>query len=291
MSNIRFDRQIRFFGKDGQTLLSAARVALVGVGGLGVLVSQELGLLNVGSLILIDSEELSETDRNRNPAARNDDRIPGTRKVDIAERMIIGFNKSIQIEKVHDSMVSIRAFEAIIHADYVFGCLDSEGARLILTELCAAYARPYLDLASDIIPGDQPMYGGRICAAWNGNGCITCCGLLDIEEAHADISGPDGRRDHNAIYGIPRETLDQAGPSVGAINGAVASIGVTEFMVAVTGLRLPKRVITYYGHMGRASGPIEEPLPNCYYCEGIRGKGDAVDVQRYIREGVGTFLR
>ena len=44
-------------------------------------------------------------------------------------------------------MVSVEAFNAIIRADYVFGCLDCEGARLILNELCAAYVRPYWDLA------------------------------------------------------------------------------------------------------------------------------------------------
>jgi len=54
-------------------------------------------------------------------------------------------------------------------ADYVFGCVNSEGARLILTELCAAYARPYFDSASDIEADDRSRYGGRVCVAWRGN--------------------------------------------------------------------------------------------------------------------------
>lgn len=293
MTNERFDRQIRFFGKEGQERLTAACVAVVGVGGLGSLVSQHLALLGVGGLVLIDSEELSETDRNRNPAAKHDDPIPGTLKVDIGERMVKAVNPEIQVEKIHGSLVSLVAFDGVIQADYVFGCLDSEGARLVLNELCAAYVRPYFDLASDILPGDPPNYGGRVSIAWDGCGCIACYGLLDIEEAQADLAGPGPKRDRDALYGIPRNALDHTGPSVVSINGVVASLGVTEFMLAVTGVRQPKSVITYYGHMGRLAGPSDEKgrVANCYYCNGIRGKGDAADVQRYIRDGIGEFLR
>jgi hypothetical protein len=65
------------------------------------------------------------------------------------------------------------------------------------------------------------------------------------------------------------------GPSVVSINGVVASLAVTEFMLGVTGIRPPKRLLTYYGNMGRVALKTEEPAPNCYYCKGIRGNGDA----------------
>lgn len=292
MTNGRFDRQMRFFGEEGQARLATARVVVVGIGGLGSLVAQELALLGVGDLALVDSEELAETDRNRNAAARHDDPIPGTLKVEIGERMVKAVNPEIRVEKINDSLVSLRAFDAVIRADYVFGCLDSEGARLVLNELSAAYARPYFDLASDILPGDPPNYGGRVCVAWDGQGCLVCYGLLDIEEARVDLSGPAAQRDQDVLYGVPREALDHTGPSVVSINGVVASLAVTEFMLAVTGVRPPKRVITYYGHMGRVAGPRSEaPDQNCYYCKSIRGRGDRAEVQRYIREDVDSFLR
>lgn len=292
MTHGRFDRQMRFFGEAGQARLAATRVAVVGIGGLGSLVVQQLALLGVGDLALIDSEEVAETDRNRNPAAQHDDPVPGTLKVEIGERMVKAVNPEIRVEKINDSLVSLRAFDAVIRADYVFGCLDSEGARLVLNEISAAYARPYFDLASDILPGDPPNYGGRVCVAWDGHGCIACFGVLDIEEARVDLSGPAAQRDMDALYGVRREALDHTGPSVVSINGVVASLGVTEFMLAVTGVRPPKPVITYYGNMGRVAGPSNEAADqNCYYCKGIRGQGDAADVQRYIREGVGSFLR
>lgn len=291
MSSDRFDRHMPLFGEAGQRKLSAARVAVVGLGGLGTHVVQQLALLGVGHLALIDPQELATTDRNRSVTARHDDPIPGTLKVDIGERTVKAIDPQIRVDRIPDSLISEDAFAAVMAADYVFGCLDSEGLRLILNELCAAYTRPYFDLASDVIPGDRPTYGGRVCVALDSTGCIVCHGLLDMEEAQVELSSPEARRDRDTLYGVHRGALGQGGPSVVSINGVVASLAVTEFMVIVTGLRAPTRVIKWYAHMGRLTTSSDAPDPNCYYCRGIRARGDRADVQRYVRERVGTFLR
>src|SRR2546422_7013576 len=102
----RFERQERLFGKEGQAKLTAARVAVVGVGGLGTHVVQQLALLGVGELALIDSEELATTDRNRYVGARHDDPIPGTPKVVIGERTAMGIDPAIKVVKIPASLVS-----------------------------------------------------------------------------------------------------------------------------------------------------------------------------------------
>ncbi len=140
----RFDRQIAVFGETGQQKIRAASVAVLGAGGLGSHVIQQLALIGVRDFAVIDSEELSDTNRNRYVTARFDDPVPGTLKTDIAERIIKTFDPEAAVRKIPDSLVSMDAFDAIINADYVFGCLDSEGARLVLNEVCAAYTRPYL---------------------------------------------------------------------------------------------------------------------------------------------------
>ena len=89
----------------------------------------------------------------------------------------------------------------------------------------------------------------------------------------------------------PADLLDVAGPSVVSINGVVASLAVTEFMLRVTGIREPNRLLTYHGRTGKVTVSTDEPVPDCYYCKGLWGTGDRADVQRYIREGVGAFLR
>ncbi len=220
----RFERQERFFGREGQEKLRAAHVAVVGVGGLGTHVVQQLALLGIGRVALLDSEDLATTDRNRYVGARHDDAIPGTPKVEIGERIVKAIDPGIDVVKVPLSLVSDRGFAAVIAADYVFGCLDSEGARLVLTELCAAYAKPYVDLASDIVPGEPPSYGGQVCVAWDGQGCLVCFGLLDLAEAQAELAGIADRRNREALYGVTRTALGRSGPSVVSINGeAVAA--------------------------------------------------------------------
>jgi molybdopterin/thiamine biosynthesis adenylyltransferase len=278
----RFNRNLLLFGEEGQKRIKSSCVAIVGIGGLGTHVVQQLSLLGVGCLAFIDNEELDITNLNRYVGVRYNDPIPGTLKVDIAKRMAKEIDPAIFTKCIPHSLMSDDAFRAIVDSDFVFGCLDNEGSRLILTELCAAYSKPYFDLSSEIIPGNPTIYGGRICIAWDGNGCLMCFQELDIAEAQADLESPDGRLNRQEIYGIPTTALSQAGPSVVSINGVIASIVVTEFMVGVTGIRPSKRFINYRGDLERVTYK-EDPAADCYYCQGIKGKGDAANVQRYIK--------
>lgn len=280
----RTDRNIRFFGREGQDRLRTAKVAVVGAGGLGSHVCQQLAYLGVGEIRPIDYEELDVTNLNRYVTAYADDPIPGSKKVDLCERLIKRVDPTIVVRKIHAPLRSGKAFEAIRTADYVFGCLDNEGSRLILTELCSAYALSYFDLATEIIPGNEPSYGGRVCAAWDENGCLVCLDELDLQEAQRDLANPAAKRDVQAIYGVNAGMLDNKGPSVVSINGVVASLGVTEFMLMATGIRAPRRLLTYRGHLGIVAANADKPAADCYYCRGLRGLKEAAGTERYLTE-------
>ena len=282
----RFDRNILFFGKEGQERLSATNVAVVGIGGLGTHVIQQLALLGVGRLILIDSEELDDTNRNRYIGARHDDPVPGTPKVAIGQRLAHEINPQINVLAIAQPLANHQSFQAIIsESNFVFGCLDNDGARLILNELCLAYDKPYFDLASGI-DVEEGRYGGRVCVRWNGIGCLVCHEVLDPVEAGLDLQSDEQRKNREAIYGMPVDALGAAGPSVVSINGVVASLGVTEFMLAVSGVRSePKRVLTYHGDRGVVLAKSVPPRDGCYFCSDILGKGDYANVQRYLPEG------
>lgn len=277
----RFDRNLRFFGEEGQRVLRETHVAIVGVGGLGTHVVQQLALLGVGKLSLVDHEELDRTNLNRYVGARHSDPIPGTPKVNIGERIVADIDPSIRVHKHPVSFLTEEGFAAVKSADYVFGCLDSEGIRLVLNEVCAASAKPYFDLASDI--SGRGEYGGRICAAINGEGCIVCRGLLDIVEAQRDLASPSEKRDRDNIYGVNRDVLGETGPSVVSINGVVASLAVTEFMLHETGIRNAKPLIYYYGHLGKVTVNTDPPMPDCYYCKGLYGKKESAGVEKYLK--------
>ena len=119
------------------------------------------------------------------------------------------------------------------------------------------------------------------------DGCLVCFDELDVVEAQSDLMSPEEKRDKNGIYGIPAEALGGAGPSVVSINGVIASLGVTEFMLVVTGVRdQPRKLLKYRAHTCGVSVATDKPEPDCYYCVGIRGKRDSVGVQRYLRAGI-----
>ena len=56
MTEDRFDRNERLFGKDGQARLRRARIAVMGSGGLGSIVAVEIALLGVGAVDIVDCE-------------------------------------------------------------------------------------------------------------------------------------------------------------------------------------------------------------------------------------------
>lgn len=77
--------------------------------------------------------------------------------------------------------------------------------------------------------------------------------------------------------------------SVVSINGVVTSVAVTEFAVGVTGIRKPRRNITYYGHFGKVTDGTDEPRADCYYYNSIRGIKDKADIKRYITINTGLL--
>ena len=245
---------------------------------------QQLSLLGVGRLGLVDKGELKESSRNRYIGARHDDPVPGYPKVFIGERLAREINPHVEVEVVHDELVSQAAFEVIKGCDYVFGCLDNDAARLILNELCLAYGKPYFDLASDISIGGT-QYGGRVCVVWRDAGCLVCYGEIDATEVNLGSMTEKQRQDHEAIYGVRAEALGEAGPSVVSINGVVASLAVTEFMLVVTGMNDgPRKFLKYHGHRGIVTRVTDTPDPGCYYCAGVRGKGDSANLSRYLNK-------
>lgn len=281
--NDRFNRNELFFGKAGQQKLRSVSCAILGVSGLGTHVAQQLALLGVGAIDLVEPKELSKTNQNRFIGAYNTDPIPGTPKTAIAKRLIHLIDPSIRVTTVEDSFITEAGFNVIRRADYIFGCFDNDGSRLILTEACAAYAKTYVDLATDIDPKAEPMtFGGRVHFGKSGESCLVCMSELDQDEAGRELESEAFLRNREAIYGVRTHALGLIGPSVVSINGVVASLAVTEFMVHVTGIRNPSRLLTYHGHTGKVTLNNNMPQQDCYFCKGIWAKGNRADVERYI---------
>jgi molybdopterin/thiamine biosynthesis adenylyltransferase len=288
----RFDRQLLLFGQMGQEKIADTHVTIAGLGGTGSHAAQHLTYLGVRKFSLIDADHATKSSRNRLIGMRSDDVEKKTPKVVIAERMIREIEPDADIAIVEDTFLSEAGAAELARASVIFGCMDRDGARLLLNEFACAYDRPYIDIATDTNKdGDRITFGGRLMFRTGPDACLFCMDLLDKEAVRRDLSRPERREEEDEMYGVRRDSLGERGPSVVSLNGTLTSIAVTEFMVFVTGVpRRPKRLLRYDGVRGIVNEPMDPPQSNCPYCTQA-GAADAVDWHRHIRAGLGRWVR
>ena len=268
--------------KEGQNRLSSTKVIVVGVGGLGSHVVQQLAFLGVKDITIIDQDVSDVTNLNRLIGAHHNDHLSNLAKVAIMERMIREIDPTIKITKIEKNLISKESFDAVKNTNYVFGCVDNDGPRLVLTELCSAYKQPYFDLASEIILDSKLDYGGRVCFSNAGQGCLVCLDEISSNEVGEYFMSKESKGDRRKIYGLAVEAQQDSGPSVVTLNGVVASLAIMEFMVHVTGIRQARRFVKYRGHYSKVTVVIDEPKADCYYCKCVYGMGQKANVERYL---------
>lgn len=276
MGDARYSRNEALFGTEGQTKIATTKVAIVGLGGLGSHVAQQLAYLGVRDYALVDFDIVTESSLNRLIGAVDADAAAETKKIAVAERTIKAVNPDATVVGIDGKVADAETEAAISQADVVFGCLDRDIRRLELTELCARYAKPYFDLATDTGGGGEDLvYGGRVIFC-DGTRCLVCLPeVLNQDEIARDRMSPEQREADRRIYGVDRDALAGTGPAVVSINGVVASLAVTEFMVYVTGLREPAAQLTYRGERGIVTKSLDHPEPTCYYCTRLWGAAAA----------------
>ena len=135
MDHERFDRQIRLFGKAGQERIADSYVTIVGAGGTGGHAGQQLVFLGVRRFGIIDADHATKSSLNRLVGIRPDDVANKTPKVVIAERMIREIEPDAEITIVNDTFLSEAGAAEMSRGSVLFGCMDRDGARLLLNEL------------------------------------------------------------------------------------------------------------------------------------------------------------
>lgn len=260
-----YSRQTAFIGMEGQRKLAGIAVGIIGLGGLGAHVAQQLAYLGVKKFKLIDADVVTRSNLNRLVGATEAD--INRKKVDVASRLIRSIQAKVEVLAIDQHIPAEEALNALRSCDFVFGCVDNDGVRLILLEACCSLTKPYLDIATDI--PDNSSFGGRAIFTGLGKGCPMCRGELDQKEIWRFFATDEQRAEDDRVYGIKRSDLGTSGPSVVSLNGIVASLGVTEFMAYVTGIRAPFPHLVYRGEMGTVNRPQENPSSGCYYCDGL----------------------
>jgi molybdopterin/thiamine biosynthesis adenylyltransferase len=277
----RNDRQILFLGKGGQEKIKKTSVGIVGVGGIGSQTAQALAYLGVETFVLIDDDKVGTTNLNRLVGATPEDSKVTELKIMVINRMIQAINPEAKVRPVPQNLRSKEALTALLDMDVIFGCVDHDGPRLILMELSAAYKKPYIDSATEIIPenGTILQFGGRVVVSRPGDFCLDCANQIDKEMAKQELESKDVQKVRRAHgYGLGNDNPD---PSVVSLNGVVANLAITEFLFMVTGIREPLRHITYYGLRGRVNVRDDRRREECYTCGYLVGSSDQSNIFRY----------
>jgi tRNA A37 threonylcarbamoyladenosine dehydratase len=96
----RFGGIARLYGEDGRARLAAARVCVVGIGGVGSWAAEGLARSGVGQLTLIDLDHVAESNINRQIHAA--DATLGQAKVEAMRERIAGYNPGCVVTVVDD---------------------------------------------------------------------------------------------------------------------------------------------------------------------------------------------
>ena len=178
---LRYNRQIilRGFDFDGQEALKAARVLIVGLGGLGCASAPYLAAAGVGHLTLLDFDTVALSNLQRQTLHR--DATIGQPKVDSAKQTLAAINPHIQIETVNALLDETQLLELITRHDLVMDCTDNVTIRNQLNQCCFTVKKPLVSGAAIRMEGqisvftyqeDEPCY--RCLSRLFGDNALTC---------------------------------------------------------------------------------------------------------------------
>jgi tRNA A37 threonylcarbamoyladenosine dehydratase len=132
----RFGGVARLYGAVALERFKAARVCVVGVGGVGSWVVEALARSAIGHLTLIDLDNVAESNINRQIQATSE--TLGKAKVTALAERILQINPFCKVSEIED-FVSPENLDAMIGAhqfDYVIDAIDSVKAKTALIAYC-----------------------------------------------------------------------------------------------------------------------------------------------------------
>lgn len=133
--NQRYSRQEQVKQLQGQAdKLAQTKVLVVGLGGLGSIVSQQLAGAGIGKLTLIDGDEVSLSNLHRQTLYTEHD--IGKAKAVIAEQRLMSINSEIDITAISHHLNTDNAETFVSSATIVVDAADNFLATYLLSDLC-----------------------------------------------------------------------------------------------------------------------------------------------------------
>lgn len=273
-----YDRQIKFFGSDGQTRLAKAKVVIVGLGGIGSLVAEYLSKLGVGNFVLIDDDKVETTNLSRIIGANQNDVLTKKYKTEIASRVIKDANPNATIELINDDFAKESVALRCTNSNFIFLAADSMRARLVFNALVHQYLIPGVQLGSKL----RSDLNGNLLDAISvnrpvrpGHGCLWCNQLIDTTILAKEAKTDEERK--SQAYGV-----EEPNPSVISLNAISAAHAVNDFLFDFLALRTNNNKLSYehFYHLKNTRSLVEPRKDEtCSECskDGMRfAHGDSV---------------
>jgi sulfur-carrier protein adenylyltransferase/sulfurtransferase len=127
-------------GRDGQEKLKAARVLLVGTGGLGSPLALYLAAAGVGTLGLVDFDVVDESNLQRQVLHGTSD--VGRQKLDSARDTLREINPHVEVHLHPTRLTSQNALEIIAQYDIVADGTDNFPTRYLVNDACVLQGKP-----------------------------------------------------------------------------------------------------------------------------------------------------
>ena len=149
----RYARHIvlRDVGGPGQAKLKAARVLVVGAGGLGAPVVMYLAAAGVGTIGIVDDDVVSLSNLQRQVIFGTDN--IGERKVDGAEAAVARLNPHVAVDTHMTRIDASNALDLISHYDFVADGSDNFATRYLVADACYLAKKPLITAALGAFDG------------------------------------------------------------------------------------------------------------------------------------------
>jgi molybdopterin-synthase adenylyltransferase len=239
----RYSRHILLqeVGGTGQAKLKAARVLVVGAGGLGSPLMLYLAAAGIGTLGVVDDDVVDLSNLQRQ-IAHTTDRI-GTAKVASAALAATAINPGLNVEAHAARLDAGNALDLIGRYDIVCDGTDNFGTRFLLADACALAKRTLVSAAVLRFEGQLSVFKPH-----EGGPCYRCL----YPEAP-----PPGT--------VP--TCSEAGV-LGAVTGVMGTLQATEVLKEILGIgdTLSGRLLIWDALATRFRTIKLRPDPSCALC-------------------------
>jgi len=184
---LRYARHILLdeFGIEGQERLMAARVLIVGAGGLGSPVACYLAASGVGEIILADDDRVELSNLQRQ-ILHTTERI-GQHKVESGRTMLAQINPEVRVTPLIARLDDAALREQAARVDLVLDCSDNFATRHAINRACVLTRKPLVSGAAIRFDGQIGVYDLRETQA----PCYHCLfpDGSDVEEASCATTG------------------------------------------------------------------------------------------------------